>query len=590
MDHSRVKVFFYLTLAAFVIILARIIYLQHFDEDLKERSELNRVRTIVVEPSRGRIFDRNGTLLIDNQYAYNLYAIPEQFLKNESSFSFVTENLGIEKDTLLSMLTAPEVHADRFFRIMRDIDFSVYSSFTENRKELRGIYIKKEWSRKFIINSAPHLLGYLGEAKEAEELKTDISYGDLVGKKGIEFVYDSLLRGEKGMMMEIKDVKGNKISEYKKEEWKEAKRGKDIYLSLDLTLQQYIERLLSGKSGSVVVQNCKNGEILAMVSKPDYPVDLFNKKLSKEEWKKWSEDPAEPLYNKTIMGLYPPGSVIKMATILAATEQKLKSPSDKVNCPGGMQIGNRFIKCWNRQGGHGNVDMLSALYQSCDTYFYDIAIRINLDKWKNTLNRLGFGKKTGIDLRFERSGLVPDIKYYKKRITGDLDGRSANLMIGQGELLVTPLQIANYTSIIANGGIKFTPHLLHKYGNDGEFAYFDSTASDTIDLDPKILSVVRKGMYLVVNTWGGTAIRSKSSIISFAGKTGTAQNPHGDDHAWFTSYGPYDDPEITVTVFEEFGQHGSGAALIAKDIFEFWYNSKNKKAPAEEGPVKSDKP
>lgn len=585
MNYSRVKIFFLLALIFFVIIIARVIYLQYFDEDLKIRAELNRVRTIEVEPSRGRIFDRNGTLLIDNQYAYNLYVIPEQFLKNERSVNFILEKLQLDKDTLMAELNSPQVHKDRFFRVMRDIDFSVFSSFTEKSKELRGIYIKKEWTRKFEVNTAPHLLGYLGEAKNPEELTGEISYGDLVGKKGIEYIYDKLLRGEKGFMQEIKDVKGNKISDYKKEEWKEAVKGNDIYLAIDLELQKHIESLLEKKSGSVIVQDCNNGEILAMVSKPDYPVDLFNKKLSKEEWKKWSEDPAEPLYNKAIMGLYPPGSVIKMATILAATDQNIKKPGDKVNCPGGMQIGNRFIRCWNREGGHGNVDMLSALYQSCDTYFYDIALSINLDKWKVSLEKLGFGNKTGIDLRYERGGLVPDIEYYHKRIKEDLSGRSANLMIGQGELLVTPLQIANYTSIIANGGIRPRPHLMHKYGEEENFTYFDSTLADTLQLNQKILNVIKKGMFHVVNTPGGTAFRSKSYIIDFAGKTGTAQNPHGDDHAWFTSFGPFDKPEITVTVFEEFGLHGSGAGLIAKDIYEYWYNSKNKKAPAIEGPV-----
>ncbi|OGE84064.1 MAG: penicillin-binding protein 2 [Candidatus Delongbacteria bacterium GWF2_40_14] len=583
MNSSRVKLFFWFAAAAFIITLIRVLYLQYFDEELKRRSELNMVRTNIVEPSRGRIFDRKGVLLIDNQYAYNFYIIPEQFLKNPRSMDFVFDNLKIEKDTLLAELNSPEVHKDRFYRLMRDIDFSLFSSVMEKGKELRGIYIKKEWTRKFEVNSAPHLLGYLGEAKNHEELTEEISYGDLVGKKGLEYVYDKILRGEKGFTQEIKDVKGKKVSDYKKEEWKEAVRGSDIYLTIDLELQMHIEELFKKKSGSVIVQDCRNGEILAMLSKPDYPIDLFNKKLSKEEWKKWSEDPSEPLYNKAIMGLYPPGSVIKMATIIAATDQNIKTPGDKVNCPGGMQIGNRFIRCWNRDGGHGLVDMLSAIYMSCDTYFYDIAIRINLDKWKSSLERLGFGEKTGIDLRYERGGLVPDIQYYKKRIKGDLDGRSANLMIGQGELLVTPLQIANYTSIIANSGIRHIPHLLHKYGEEGSFSYYDSTCTDTLQLNKKILSVIKKGMFHVVNTPGGTAFRSKSYLIEFAGKTGTAQNPHGDDHAWFTSFGPFENPEITVTVFEEFGQHGSGAGLIAKDIYEFWYNSKNKKAPAEEG-------
>ncbi|MBU4486500.1 MAG: penicillin-binding protein 2 [Candidatus Delongbacteria bacterium] len=577
MNTSRIKIFYRLSVLFFIIIIIRVIYLQYFDTRLKERSELNRVRTIVIEPSRGRIFDRNGSLIIDNQYAYNLYVIPEQFIKSERSINFISGKLKIHKDSIVSELTSPEVYQDRFFRLMRDIDFSVYSNIAEKGKELRGVVIKKEWTRKFIVNTAPHIIGYLGEAKEREELSDQTAYGDLIGKEGIEYIYDDILRGEKGFIKEIKDVKGNKISDYKKEEWKEAVKGKDVYLTIDLELQQFVEKLLEGKSGTAIVQDSNNGEILALASKPDYPLDIFSRKLSKDEWEKWSEDPGKPLYNKAIMGLYPPGSVIKMATSLAAAEQNIKTINDKVNCPGGMQIGNRFIRCWNRTGGHGDVNMTLAIMMSCDTYFYDTALKINIDKWKNTLEILGFGKKTGIDLKYERSGLVPGEKYYRKRIQGDLTGRYANLMIGQGEILTTPLQIANHTSMLANGGIRLTPHLFYKCGEENDFRYYKKNDSDTVKFDNKVLNTIRKAMYHVVNTAGGTAFSAKSNIIEFAGKTGTAQNPHGGDHAWFTSYGPYTDTEITVTVFEEYGLHGTAAAHIAKDIYEFWIL--NKKAP-----------
>jgi len=578
MNYSRTKAFYYFALLFFLIIIARVIYLQHFDEDLKVRSELNRVRTVVTEPSRGRIFDRNGNIIVDNQYAYNLYVIPEQFLKNEKSINFVTERLNIPEDSLLLELSGPKIYKDRFFRLMRDIDFSIYSTITEKSKEYRGIYLKKEWARKFIVSSAPHTIGYLGEAKDREELTEEIEYGDLKGKEGIEYVYDTLLRGQKGLYKEIKDVKGNKISDYKKEEWKEAVKGRDLYLTIDLELQQFVEKLLEGKCGTAVVEDCNTGEILALASKPDYPIDLFNKILSKEEWKKWSDDPDKPLYNKAIMGLYPPGSVIKMATAIAATDQKIKNITDKVNCLGGLQIGNRYIRCWNREGGHGYVSLMSALMQSCDTYFYDIALRIDLNKWKISMDGLGLGKKTGVDLKYERTGLIPTEEYYTKRIQGDLTGRYANLMIGQGEMLVTPLQIANYTSMIANGGIRFIPHLLYKSGDEGSFEYYGNAAADTVKFDKKIIETIRKAMYHVVNTPGGTAFKAKSYIIDFAGKTGTAQNSQGEDHGWFTSYGPFDNPEITVTVFEEHGLHGSTTALIAKDIFEYWHN---KKAPVQ---------
>jgi len=579
-NNSRVKYIFYVSIALFLVILIRIVYIQYFDERLKLRSELNRVRTVVTEPSRGRILDRNGKLMVDNQYAFNLYVIPEHFLNSERSIEFITEKLGLERDSIISELTDPRVYQDRYYRLQRNIDFSVYSALTEMKSGLRGIQIKKEWTRKFLIVSAPHIIGYLGEAREREEIKDDISYGDLIGKEGIEYIYDRIMRGEKGFYKEIKDVKGNKISDYKKEEWKEAVKGRDVYLTIDIELQQYIEKLLRNKTGTAIVQDCRTGEILALASKPDFPLEIFSKRLSREEWKKWSEDPRKPLYNKAIMGLYPPGSVIKMATVFAAFDQGIKKLNDKVHCPGGMQIGNRFIRCWLRTG-HGDVNLTLALMLSCDTYFYDIALNIDLDGWKRTLESLGLGSRTGIDLKYERSGLVPDREYYTKRIKGDLTGRYANLMIGQGEILTTPLQIANYTAMIANGGIRLTPHLLLKHGEEGDFRFFEKAAPDTVKFEPKLLETVRKAMDYVVNVEGGTAYSAKSGLIEFAGKTGTAQNPHGDDHAWFCAYGPYSAPEIAVTVFEEHGKHGSAAAAVTRDIFEYWV--KNKKAPHEAG-------
>jgi penicillin-binding protein 2 len=574
MDYSRIRVFFKLSLVFFAIIVIRVLYLQFFDETVKKRSDLNMVRTTVIEPSRGKILDRNGKLIIDNQYAYNLYVVPVNFLRSEYSVSFVSEKLNIEIDSLIEEITSPGVYSDRYYRISRDIDFSLYSAIAEKGKQLSGVFVKKEWTRKFEVETAPHIIGYLGEAREAEEIKDDIEYGDLIGKEGIEYIYDDILRGAKGYTKEIRDVKGNKISDYKPEEWKNPVKGKDVYLTIDLDLQLFIEELISKKSATVVVQDCTNGEILAVASKPDYPLSLFSGRLSRSEWKRWSEDPGKPLYNKAIMGLYPPGSVIKMGTVIAAAEQGLKNPEDIVNCPGGMQIGNRFIKCW-LHSGHGNVNMLQALMMSCDTYFYDIALSVDVNKWKDTMESFGFGRKTGIDLKYERAGLVPDYDYYRKRIKGDLTGRYANLMIGQGEFLTTPLQISNFTAILAENGKKSTPHLLLKYGYGDEFNYFQKTETDTVVIDPKILKTIKQAMYHVVNTAGGTAHRAKSSIITFAGKTGTAENPHGEDHAWFNSFGPYEDPEIAVTVFEEHGLSGSLASLIAKDIYEFIYTKKS---------------
>ncbi|NOR45685.1 MAG: penicillin-binding protein 2 [Candidatus Delongbacteria bacterium] len=577
MDTDRIKILYKLTIFVFLLLFIRVIYLQYFEPSLKLRSLSNKVRKEIIEPSRGLILDRNGIILIDNQHTYNLYVVPERFLRSEYSIDFITEILEINKDSLISVLSSNNIKQDRFYRLQRNIDFSIFSYITEQEGRLRGVKVKNEWTRNFEKITSPHILGHLGEVRGIIKSDSSIAIGDLKGKEGIEYIYDSIIRGKKGNKKFIRDVKNNKVSEYDKSNWKEAVKGKDVYLTIDYNLQSYIESIFDGHSGSIIVENCNNGEILAMVSKPDFPLEIFSRKMSVKEWKKWSEDPLKPLYNKAILGLYPPGSVIKMASALAALENNIVSTKTNVYCPGGMQIGRRFMKCWKHEG-HGNMKLISAIMHSCDTYFYNIAHTIDLDDWESYLRSLGFGNKTGIDLNSERRGLLPDEEYYRKRIKGNLIGRYANLMIGQGELLTTPLQIANYTVILANGGLKYTPHLLYKAGERDNFEYYQDSNIDTIEFNSKYLKQIKKAMFNVVNVEGGTAYWSRSGKITFAGKTGTAQNPHGADHGWFTAYGPFEDPQIVVTVFEEHGLHGSTVARYAKKIFEYW-NENMKEIP-----------
>ncbi|MCD6176522.1 MAG: penicillin-binding protein 2 [Candidatus Cloacimonetes bacterium] len=570
MDTDRIKILFRITIFAFLLLFIRVVYLQYFDPALKSRSISNKVRKEIIEPSRGLILDRNGVVLIDNQHTYNLYVIPERFLKSKYSINFICDILKINRDSLVSVLNDREIKQDQYYRLQRNIDFSIFSFVTEQEDKLRGVKVKNEWTRNFEKITSPHILGHLGEVREPVKDDSTITIGDLIGKDGIEYVYDKILRGKKGEKKFIRDVKNNTVSPYEKNNWIKAVKGEDIYLAIDYNLQSFIEKLFEGHSGSIIVEDCNNGEILAMTSKPDFPLDIFSRKMSVEEWRKWSEDPLKPLYNKAILGLYPPGSVIKMASALAALENNVVSPTTNVYCSGGMQIGRRFMKCW-KKSGHGNMDLGLAIMHSCDTYFYNIARTINLDDWESYLRDLGFGEKTGIDLNSERSGLLPDEEYYRKRVKGNLIGRYANLMIGQGELLVSPLQIANYTAILANGGKKFTPHLFYKSGDNNDFTYYQDTNIDTIDINQKYLKKIRQAMFNVVNIAGGTAYFTRSNHIKIAGKTGTAQNPHGADHAWFTAFAPYEDPKIVVTIFEEFGLHGSKVArLYAKKIFEYW--------------------
>ncbi len=550
------------------------------DEALKKRAVENKVKTTSINPARGFIYDRNGKLLIDNVHSYNLYVVPEQILKHKFSLSFLSEVLSISTDSLILKISKDVRYNNRKLKIKRDIGIELYSKFEENSSKLYGVIVKKEWKRNFRENISPHLIGYLAELKELtdDNEQNNLLIGDLVGKAGIEAVYDKLLRGRKGKKRELRDVRNNSISDYDKENWVAAKKGENLYLTIDHNLQSYITEKMKDKVGAVVVLDVKSGEILSMVSLPDYPNDLFSKSLPEKEWKYWSTHEDKPLRNKAVLGEYPPGSVLKMGVILAAYDQKIISKRKKVYCSGGMKIGRRFIKCWNHSG-HGDMNAIQAIMNSCDTYFYEISKHVDLNNWSDYLKQFGFGEKTGIDLTYEKSGNIPDEEYYTRRFKGSNIGRYANLMIGQGEILTTPLQIALYTSMIANGGYKYTPHLFLKssLSGDEEFSFYNNgkpAVTDSIIYNKNHLKDVKKGMFHVVNTDGGTARRSKSEIVTYAGKTGTAQNPHGADHAWFTCFAPYENPEIAVTVFVAHGKHGSGVAPIAKGIIEKYYELK----------------
>ena len=257
-----------------------------------------------------------------------------------------------------------------------------------------------------------------------------------------------------------------------------------------------------------------------------------------------------------------------MINYLAAADQKIVDKSTQFYCPGGMKIGNSYKKCW-KHAGHGTVSVLTAIQMSCDVYFYETAKTIDIDKWNSYLKRFSIGSRTGIDLRYERPGNIPDHKFYRSKFRGSLLGRFANLLIGQGEILTTPLQATVFISGIANGGFRVKPRVVQKYGHNDSFKY-TKVESTPIGINPTDLKTVQKGMYNVVNKMGGTAFRHRSKKVTFAGKTGTVENAHGKDHAWFSSYGPVDDPKITVIVFIEHGEHGSGIAPLAKQVFEYW--------------------
>ncbi|HJX28298.1 MAG TPA: penicillin-binding protein 2, partial [Thermoanaerobaculia bacterium] len=417
------------------------------------------------------------------------------------------------------------------------------------------------------------VLGYLGEVTGDELERSEGLYkaGDLVGKKGIEQTYDAVLRGKDGERAVVVDSRGELLDEFRREP---AIPGKTLNLTIDLELQQEAARWLDGpeKVGAIVALDPHNGEVLALVSSPSYNPNLFARRLQADDWKALIQDPYHPLQNRAIQNTYSPGSTFKIIMATAGLTEGVFNEHTRVFCGGaGVFYGRRF-RCW-KKGGHGSVDARGAMKNSCDIYFYTLGQKMGIEKIAQYSRTFGLGVLTGIDIKGEKKGLVPDSAWSQKvRKMKWYPGETISVSIGQGPVLMTPLQMATMTALVANGGYRVTPHLVR----DAEVP-----APVHVPLDANALKVVREGLWAVVNEPGGTAYWSaRVPGAEMAGKTGTvqviAQSQRTEakalpfkyrDHAWFTSFAPLQDPKIVVAVFAEHGGSGSKmAAPIAQAI------------------------
>ncbi|RMF54432.1 MAG: hypothetical protein D6748_16405 [Calditrichaeota bacterium] len=382
-----------------------------------------------------------------------------------------------------------------------------------------------------------------------------------MGKKGLEKVLDQELRGEKGIQFVKVDAVGRTVSEVFPEKKKPPHPGKDVYLTLDARLQLYADTLLEGKQGALVAVDVRNGEILTLLSKPDYDLAEFSEAINPALWASLISDTTKPLFDRAAQATYPPGSTYKLVAAVAALNEGIISPSWTVTCPGYFRIGRRTVRCWKAEG-HGSLDLIGAIKNSCNVYFYQLGLKIGIDLWHEYSKLFLFGKKTNVELTSENAGLVPSKEYYDKVYgkNGWTKGLLANVAIGQGELLVTPLQMAQFAMILANSGIYHPLHLRKKLV-DRITGEVDTVAVQTFrvkKIRPEVFEVVREGMREVVD--GGTGWQASVWGLTGAGKTGTAQNPHGKPHAWFIGFAPFEDPEIAVAVIVENGGSGGGVA------------------------------
>lgn len=570
----------------FGVLSFRLFQMQILNQEVyEEKSADNSIKAIEQTPFRGVFYDRNLKVMVDNIPAYTLRITPADY--DSKLNPLIDKIIGADSGFVASILKKNKIYSKYVpIRIKRGIDFEVVSWLEENQENLPGVDFIVEMQRGYPIGiKGSHSFGYTKEISPAQLEKEKDYYvpGDYVGHNGIEKQYEKDLRGIKGFNYVLVNSKRKEIGKYKDGVAdKNSIKGKNLVLSYDADVQKVAEEQMLGKRGAIVAIEPKTGEILALVSAPDYDLNQFSYVTSREFLSDLYNNPDKPSFNRATMSLKPPGSTFKMLAAIAALDMGVITESTTINCGGGFTFG-RFFKC---HGNHGSINVVHAIEKSCNSFFYNLIYKIGLDKWKEYAEKFGFNSKTGIDIGEESAGFIPGSDYYVK-IYGEKWPRSimASLGIGQGEVSVTPLQLANYVSLIANDGSTYQPHIVKGYLDDKTkqiIPYKFPEVKTGIRQD--VFDIVKEGMFLVVNG-SGTATHIRMSDIKISGKTGTAQNPHGKDHALFVGYAPSDNPKIAFAiVIENVGFGGTHAAPIAKALVEAYL----KKETLKKNEIKKD--
>ncbi|RMA97071.1 penicillin-binding protein 2 [Hydrogenothermus marinus] len=565
------------------ILLSRLFYLQVIKGNYYEKlSKNNYIRIITINPPRGRIFDRNGILLAYDVPYYQLYTLPylidkKELPKLKKAFK---KYLNIDITSKLEEKII-KGYANKVIIKSKLTDKDI-KNFYDHFYEFNGIFIETIPRRNYTeyAKYMPHILGYVGypSKKELEE-NPDINADVLIGKSGVEKIYDNYLRGEYGNKAVIVDAKGR----IKKILWeKPPKTGKDIYLTIDARLQKlaYESFKESGqKSGSIVLVNPKTYEILTMLNYPIFDIQKFSDGLTKKEWNKLLKNEYKPLFNKTLNGLYPPGSIYKIVVSTAALNEGVVSPTERIFSGGYFKIGKWKYRNWNL-AGCGNINITQALEQSCDTYYYQIGLKLGVNKIVEYTYMFGIGKKLNPEIETKVSRVpTPDWKLRKLGESWFL-GDTVNLSIGQGFLAITPFDASKILIPVLNNGNVLKPLLLKAYVDKGKIYENEPVVLNKLPIKKDIFSYIKKGLYLVIYGKRGTAKILQDLPVEVAGKTGTAQvyrKPKKNEkidkwelqnHAWFISFFPYKNPQFSSVVFIEHGEKSSNAVKITKNLIE----------------------
>jgi penicillin-binding protein 2 len=591
---ARVQIALGIVFVCFFTLLLRLWYLQVVNgEYYRYRSENNRLRQVFVPPPRGIIYDRRLRVLAKNRPSFNIELVTEDCPDVAGTLRRVAEILNVPEDQMQTALRSDRRRKPFEPKILlRDVDREVVAKIVARRAELPGIIVGILPARDYVHGElAAHLLGYIREiSKHQLEDKRYARYlqGDLVGQYGLEAKFEEELQGTRGQQQVEVDARGNRISE---SSFDPEVSGHDLVLTVDVEVQAAAERAMGAQQGAVVALDPKTGAVRALVSKPAFDPNMFTSGVAAAQWQNLITGKEKRLSNRTVQGAFPPGSIFKIIMAVAGLMESVVTPQTTAFCPGFYAFGGRNYRC-HKLSGHGTVDLYSALVQSCDVYFYQLGNRLGVDRIHQYATRFGLGKLTDFSLVAESPGLIPSTEW-KRRYFKDKEnqkwypGETLSVAIGQGAVTVTPMQMAQALAALVNGGKLYRPYAVEKIlGSEGrvleEFAPF---SREPMDLDPNVVKLVRNALVGVVNDPRGTGHKAKLhepfSDIMVAGKTGTAQTvsaehwgkaAHFEDHAWFVSYAPAEDPEIVVVVLVENGGHGGvAAAPIAGAVLEAYF-------------------
>jgi penicillin-binding protein 2 len=584
-------------LALLAILLVRFIYLQVVRHNYYQTlAESNRISIVPIVPNRGLILDRNGVVLAQNYSGYTLEITPNKVNDLEATINDLSTLVAITpKDRKRFKKLLAERRNFETLMIRNRLSDEEVARFAAQQYRFPGVEIKARLFRDYPYGEkTAHLIGYIGRINETDveqleenDLAANYRGSDYIGKVGLEQSYESELHGTTGVEQVEVDSGGRAVRMLSRTP---PSSGNTLVLSIDAKLQEIAEQSFGNYRGALVAIDPNNGEVLAFVSKPGYDPGLFIDGIDPQSWDELNNSPDVPLNNRALRGQYPPGSTIKPFMALAGLNYNIRSPGRTISDPGYFNLpgSSHQYRDW-KKGGHGSVDMFKSIVISCDTYYYGLATEMGVDNIFNFLSRFGFGKKTGIDLEGETSGLLPSQEWKMKRYKEKwYAGDTVSVGIGQGYNLVTPMQLAYATATLANDGVAYLPHLVREVrsSRSNESRLIEGKLEADLKLDPAHLDLIKRAM-VAVNQPGGTAAQAAAGApYRIAGKTGTAQviaikqgekyieslvQERHRDHAWFIAFAPAEQPRIALVVLAENGGHGGGtAAPIARKVMDYY--------------------